>query len=403
MNEQPTLNIGLIGHVSHGKTTIINALTGIKTQRFKSELEKNITIKLGYANCKIFKCNDKNCPSPSNYKSTNGDFSDNILCHCGSKMDLVRKVSFVDCPGHGVLMSTMLNGASIMDAVIIVIAANESFPQKQTIEHYNAIKLLNLKNTIIVQNKVDLVKEEEAYIQYEEIRDYFDNDRIIPICARLKYNIDVLCEYIAKISEPLRVLSSKPKLTIVRSFDVNKPGEKIESLKGGVCGGTLSRGILRVGDDIEIKPGIVTQHGYIPIFNKIISIYSENNILEYAIPGGLIGIGTNIDPFLTKGDKLVGHIIGHKGTLPDVYNKIIVKYEASINMIKGECLIINVGSTTTCGKIEKIKNKLCKLCLTIPICVDIGENILISKIINKKPTLIGKGEIMGGCIMNSLH
>lgn len=403
MSHQPTLNIGLIGHVAHGKTSIINALTGIKTTRFKSELEKNITIKLGYANCKIFKCNDKNCPRPSNYKSTNGDFIDDILCHCGSKMTLVRFVSFVDCPGHSALMSTMLNGVSIMDAVIIVVAANESFPQKQTLEHYNAVKLLNLQNTIIVQNKIDLVNETEAYVQYEKMRDYFNVPKIIPICAQLKYNIDVLCEYISKIPEPLKDLSSNPKLTIVRSFDVNKPGEKIEYLKGGVCGGTLSRGILRVGDNIEIKPGIIRKDGYIPIFNKIISIYSENNVLDYVIPGGLIGIGTNIDPCITKGDKLAGHIIGLKGTLPEVYNKITIKYNTSINIIKGDCLIINIGSTTTCGKIEKINSEFCKLYLTIPICADIGDIISISKIINKNPTLIGKGEIVRGCIMNSLH
>lgn len=404
--QQPTINIGLIGHVAHGKSTIINSLTGIKTSKFKSELEKNITIKLGYANCKIFKCD--NCIRPSNYKSTNGNV-EQLACKCGTNMKLVRHVSFVDCPGHDVLMSTMLNGASVMDVAILVVASNEPFPQKQTIEHAYAIELLNLKDVIILQNKIDLVKESDAFIHYEKIRDYFNNIDIIPIS--FEYNIDILCEYIVtKIPEPQRNILSYPKITIVRSFDINKPDEKINGLKGGICGGTLLQGKIKVGDEIEIRPGLLNleKNEYTPLFGNITSIFSENNSLLEAVPGGLLGIGTNLDPYLTKEDKLVGHVMGLRGKLPDVYNKIDIHYSftlKNIKILKGDCFIINIGSTTTCGKVEKIKDDdcRCRLVLTIPICANIGDKVVLSKRMNKHQCLIGNGEIIRGNVMTSAY
>lgn len=77
-------------------------------------------------------------------------------------MKLVRHVSFVDCPGHDILMATMLNGAAVMDAALLLIAGNETCPQPQTSEHLAAVEIMKLENIIILQNKVDLIKEAQA-------------------------------------------------------------------------------------------------------------------------------------------------------------------------------------------------------------------------------------------------
>ena len=91
---------------------------------------------------------------------------------CGSETELIRKVSFVDAPGHETLMATMLSGAAIMDGAVLVIAANESCPQPQTKEHLMALDVIGVKDVIVVQNKIDIVSKERAIESYNEIKEF---------------------------------------------------------------------------------------------------------------------------------------------------------------------------------------------------------------------------------------
>ncbi|CAM9971990.1 unnamed protein product, partial [Phaeothamnion confervicola] len=266
ISRQATINIGTIGHVAHGKSTVVKSISGVQTVRFKNELERNITIKLGYANAKIYKADGSEAGIPGNYRSKGSAHAD-TFAEDGKTWSLQRHVSFVDCPGHDILMATMLNGAAVMDAALLLVAGNEACPQPQTSEHLAAVEIMRLQNIIILQNKarVDLVKHDQAMLQYEQIKKFVagtvaDNAPIIPISAVLRYNIDVVCEYIAyKIPVPVRDFTSVPRLIVIRSFDVNKPGEDIDNLKGGVAGGSILQGVLRLGDEIEVRPGIVTK------------------------------------------------------------------------------------------------------------------------------------------------
>lgn len=220
-------------------------------------------------------------------------------------------------------MATMLNGAAVMDAALLLVAANEPCPQPQTSEHLAAVEIMNLRNIIILQNKIDLViKDNTALEQNETIRKFVQgtnaqNSPVIPISAQQKYNLDVVIEYLCKIPMPIRDFRSPPKFIVVRSFDVNFPGFESQNLVGGIAGGTLIRGILKLWEEVEIRPGIINKNkttGEIrctPIFTKIISLQAEKNNLIYAVPGGLIGVGLTIDPFLTRGDRLVGRVILH--------------------------------------------------------------------------------------------
>ena len=204
ISRQATINIGTIGHVAHGKSTLVKAISGVKTVRFKNELVRNITIKLGYANAKIFRSVEGPPFEYESQKSSSLDEYEKVLEGSGGltkTMRLVRHVSFVDCPGHDILMATMLNGAAVMDAAMLLVSANEPCPQPQTSEHLAAVELMQLQNIIILQNKIDLVKEEAAKLQHDQIQAFVEGTvagraPIIPISAQLGYNIDKVCKSI---------------------------------------------------------------------------------------------------------------------------------------------------------------------------------------------------------------
>ena len=221
-------------------------------------------------------------------------------------MKLLRHVSFVDCPGHDILMATMLNGAAVMDAALLLVAGNETCPQPQTSEHLAAIEIMKLQHIIILQNKVDLIRETQAEEHHQQITDFVKgtvagNAPIVPISAQLKYNIDTVVEYITKhIPVPNRDLTSPARLIVIRSFDVNKPGAEVHQLKGGVAGGSILTGVLRLGQEIEVRPGLITKDDKgrtkcRPIFSKVVALRAENNDLDFAVPGGLIAVGTKIE------------------------------------------------------------------------------------------------------------
>lgn len=420
MQNQPTINIGTIGHVAHGKSTLVNAISSVKTVRFKSELEKNITIKLGYANTKIYKCNKPECPRPDCYQSYKSSAKSNLKCKregCDGELILVKHVSFVDCPGHDVLMTTMINGTAVMDAAILMIAANEPCPQQQTVEHLFALEKTDLNKIIVVQNKIDLISREKCLEQHEQIEEFLKNTKaegspVIPVSGQYKLNINAVLDYIVNyIPNAPRNINITPRLVIIRSFDVNKPGYKIDELNGGVLGGSLLFGKLRIGDEIEVRPGIILKKGnefkIKPLVSKIISLKTENVSLEEAYPGGLIAIGTEIDPSCCIADSLVGHILGLKDHLPNVYQKLTMSYEIFDTFLDNkekenkaleiqEVFMLNIGSCSFNAVLTKKTEKSLSFSLYKPVCCDFGEKVTLSKRVSGNWRLIGFGKILDG-------
>jgi len=403
ITKQPVLNIGLVGHIDHGKTTILYRLTGIWADKHSEELKRGITIKLGYADVYINKC--EKCGY------TIGK------CPCGSKPEPVKYVSFIDAPGHEMLMATMLGGAAIIDAALLVIAANEPFPQPQTKEHLLALECKGVKEIMILQNKIDLVSKEKALEQYKKIKEFMkntvaENAPVIPICAQQNVNIDEVLEYIDNIKIPVRDTTSKPIFLIARTFDVNKPGTKISELTGGILGGILKKGKLRKGDIIEIKPGhSFKKHDqtiYKTIKTKIIGLRAGNNELDEASPSGSLAIQTDFDPYMTKSDSLTGCIAGLEKTLPEITYKIKIKTslfkeivgqkdskELKIEPLKtNEFLMLSVNTTTTVGLVNSIKGNLAELTLKIPIVPFQGDRIGIARNYTGHWRLIGWAEII---------
>ncbi|MHA1649615.1 MAG: translation initiation factor IF-2 subunit gamma [Candidatus Helarchaeota archaeon] len=410
---QCEVNIGTVGHVDHGKTTIVQQLSGEWTDRHSEEMKRGISIKLGYADADFLKC--PSCEAPECYTTSN--LCENNLCpKCGSELELLRRVSFVDAPGHEILMATMISGAFIMDGACLVIAANEPCPQPQTREHFEALQIAETKNIVVVQNKVELVPVENAKNQYYDIKNFIkgsfaEHAPIIPISAIHRANLDVLIQAIEEqIPTPKRDLSKPVRMYIARSFDVNKPGTTIENLVGGVLGVTVSQGVLNLDDEIEIRPGLKLEGKYEPITTTVTSLHAGGNVpLEKAVPGGLIGVGTLLDPSLTKADGLIGHIAGKPGTLPETRNELELdiqllervvgvkkKYEDMLKterINEKEPLMLNVGISMTVGIVTSTTSDHIALTLKRPVCPEEGQRVAISRQISGRWRLIGFGTL----------
>jgi translation initiation factor 2 subunit 3 len=393
----PELNVGVVGHIDHGKTTLLSKLTGKWTDTHSEELKRGITIKLGYAETLIYKDGNK--------------------YNIEKKGTPIRYISFIDVPGHEMLMATMLGGAAIIDAALLVIAANEPFPQPQTKEHLLALECKGVKEIIILQNKIDLVSKEKALDQYKKIKEFIkgtvaENSTIIPICAQQNVNVDKVLENINSIEIPTRDTESKPIFLIARTFDVNKPGTKIPQLKGGILGGILRRGKLKVNDIIEIKPGHSfkkhDQTVYKTIKTKIIGLRAGNNELQEVTPSGSLSIQTDFDPYMTKSDALTGCIAGLENTIPEIAYKIKIKTslfkeivgqkdskELKIEPLKtNEFLMLSVNTSTTVGLVNLIKGNLAELTLKIPVVPFKGDRIGIARNYTGHWRLIGWAEII---------
>lgn len=404
---QPEINIGMIGHVDHGKTTLTQRLTGKWADEHSEELKRGISIKLGYADTAFYKCTK--CDEPEAH-------TNNTKCPtCGGPTELLRVVSFVDAPGHETLMAIMLSGAAIMDGAILVIAANEPCPQPQTREHLTALDLSGIKNIVIVQNKIDLVTEKNAVKNYEQILKFVkgtcaENAPIIPVSAHQDINIDVLIKAMEEhIPTPERDLNKSPVMYTARSFDINKPGARPDKLKGGVIGGSLIQGVLKQGEEIEICPGRRIEEAgrqkIETITTKVDSLFTGGKSVKEASPGGLIAIGTRLDPARTKSDSYAGKVIGKVGNLPPTMEN----FNLSVNLLKrvvgtideknvdpiktNEPLMLTIGTATTVGIVKEFHGEKIGVKLKLPVCANIGQRIAISRRIDGRWHLIGYGEI----------
>jgi translation initiation factor 2 subunit 3 len=397
----PEINIGMLGHVAHGKTSLVEAISGKLTLTHSEELKRGITIRLGYADASIYKC--PNC----------GKYSTSPKCpFCFSDTELQRTVSFIDAPGHETLMATVLTGTSLMDGAILIIAANEKCPQPQTREHLAVLELMGIKNVIIVQSKIDLVSEQEALKNYHQIKDFvkgtsLEEAPIIPVSSQQRINIDAVLEAIEKfIPTPKRDETKDLKMFVARSFDINKPGAEPEKLVGGVLGGAIAQGKLKLEDEIEIRPGIRLGEKFQPLFTKVVGLQKAKLDLEEAGPGGLLGILTELDPFLTKSDSLVGNVIGLPGKLPEVFSSLSLEVNLLERVVGSEDLkemapiklnedlMINVGTARSVGTVVEMKKNRIQLKLKIPVCAEKKDKVVISRQVAGRWRLVGYGVIV---------
>ncbi|MFB6267994.1 MAG: translation initiation factor IF-2 subunit gamma [Halodesulfurarchaeum sp.] len=408
-HRQPEVNIGLVGHVDHGKTTLVRALSGEWTDQHSEEMKRGISIRLGYADATLRRCPE--CDGPTAYTVAETCPEHDV------ETAVLRTVSFVDAPGHETLMATMLSGAALMDGAVLVVSANEPVPQPQTEEHLMALDIIGIENIVIAQNKIDLVDEETARENYRQITEFVEGTvaegaPVIPISAEQEINIDLVIEALEEtIPTPERDPDTASQMYVARSFDINRPGTEWEDLQGGVLGGSLVQGVLETDEDIELKPGREVEEGgeteWQPVRTTVRSLQAGGELVDSVTPGGLLGVGTGLDPSLTKGDALAGQVAGEPGSLPPVWNG----FEMDVDLLErlvgadededvedittGEPLMLTVGTATTVGAVTSARDGEAEVNLKRPVCAREGAKIAINRRVGARWRLIGIGTLRG--------
>lgn len=280
-----------------------------------------------------------------------------------------------------------------------------------------AVDLIGVENVVVIQNKVDIVSEERARESYEEIKDFVsgtvaEDAPVIPVSAQQGTNIDVLIETLEReIPTPDRDPDEPARMDIARSFDVNKPGTGPGDLEGGIIGGSLSQGTFSVGDEVEIQPGReVEEHGrshWEPITTTITGLVAGGSSYDTVQPGGLIGIGTKLDPAMAKSDGLTGKVAGEPGTLPDILQEFTMDLnlldhvvgadeEQEVEPVKTqEPLMLITGTARTVGVVTSARGEEADVNLKLPVCAEPGQRVAVSRRIGSRWRLIGYGVIQG--------
>ncbi len=406
----PDAIIATAGHVDHGKTTLVHALSGVWVARYSEEIKRAMTVKLGYITIGLYEC-----------QSMEGEFriiSDGLLkdgkCPNGDEPVLKRKVSILDVPGHEVLISTMISGISYIDAAMLVVDASMPVPQPQTEEHFTALTIMGLNNLIVAQNKLDLVSKEQALDNYKQIKRFLGNtwarnSPIIPVSSLHRINIEAISSLIDQLVPPRGVSSGDFRMLVLRSFNVNKPGTTPDKLIGGVLGGTVIKGYAKVSDEIEIRPGLKLGNKYEPIITKIVSIAIGNEYIEEARPGGLVGIGTELDPALTKADSLVGSVVGKPGTLPPVWSEMTLEFNRiempsnstlkDVTFRPKDIVMIHVGSAAVMGIVKGFHGGKLDVTLRKAVSAEQNSKIVITKQVNNRWRIVGYGILKDGNVV----
>jgi translation initiation factor 2 subunit 3 len=301
-----------------------------------------------------------------------------------------------------------------MDGAIIVIAVDQPLSKKpQLIQHLAAAKLGKIKNIIICLNKIDLVDRATLTLRKEELDTMLETFgispyTIIPTCLNKKIGMNYLIKAIMQLFNPsiyLERTNESPLFRISRSFDINKPGINWDSVLGGVIGGSLITGKLSVGDEIEIRPGQVSKGKdgkFIcqPIRTTVLSIKTDSNNLDKIIPGGLVGIGTDLDPYYCKGDILAGNIAGFVGQLPEIFHHVLIDttlintfgfvWNPKIN----DNVMLQIGTKISEAKLTSIIGNNYNFELLKPVCINNDQHIIICMNINKVLRIVAEGTVI---------
>jgi translation initiation factor 2 subunit 3 len=312
-------------------------------------------------------------------------------------------------------MATMLSGAALMDGAVLVVSAAEEVPQPQTEEHLMALDIIGIENVVVAQNKVDLVDAEQARRNREQIESFVEGTvaedaPIVPISAEQEVNVDLLIDAVEReIPTPERDPDADARMHVARSFDINRPGTEWGDLQGGVLGGSLVAGRLGVDEDIALRPGREVEEGgrteWHDIETTVRSLRAGGDPVDEVGPGGLLGVGTGLDPALTKGDALAGQVAGPPDTLPPTRQQFEMDVDLLDRLVgdmdddevepiaTNEPLMLIVGTAKTVGSVTSARDEECEVALKRPVCAPDGAKIAINRRVGARWRLIGVGTL----------
>ncbi|NLY70547.1 MAG: selenocysteine-specific translation elongation factor [Clostridiales bacterium] len=309
--------IGTAGHVDHGKTSLIKALTGKDTDRLKEEKKRGITIDLGFTNM----------PNP---KGIN--------------------IGIIDVPGHERFIRNMLAGIGGIDIVLLVVAADEGV-MPQTLEHFEILKMLGIKKGLIAITKVDLVEDEWVEIVEEDIKEtvkgtFMENAPMVRVSSHTGYNIEELKNVIYHMLEDVESRRTDPSLLRI-------PVDRVFIIDGfgTVITGTLMEGSISVGNEVQIYPG--------DRIAKVRSLQVHGNMVDTAYAGQRTAVNLmNVK----KTEIKRGDLLAAKGSLmPTMMLDVKIKMfeDAPRTLVNGMRLHLYCGSAEVlCKAILLDKEKL---------------------------------------------
>jgi selenocysteine-specific elongation factor len=348
--------LGTAGHIDHGKSALVKALTGIDPDRLKEEKERGITIDLGFADL---------------------HYPDGLT------------VGIVDVPGHERLVKNMLAGAGGIDLVLLVIAADEGI-MPQSREHLHICNLLKIKSGLIAITKADLVDGEWLQLVEDDVKNFvkgsfLEGTAIVPVSSKTMSNIDLLKE---KIREAALKVEPKPIKGLFRL-----PIDRVFTLKGfgTVVTGTAISGSISIDDDVEILPSNIK--------SKVRGLHSHGKPIQTAYAGQRVAInlqGIDKDE-LNRGDSVV---------IPEKLTPT-KKIDANIEMLedtpvlKSKSLVhFHLGTSETVARIilygrNEIKageHCYCQFRLKEPVIAMAGDRYIIRRF--SPVVTIGGGEVL---------
>lgn len=286
------------GHVDHGKTSVLRALTGIDPDRLKEEKERQMTIDLGFAHMRVSRADVEKVGTVQAQR-----FAEGLGPSLTATSELV--IGFVDVPGHGKFLKNMLAGVGGMDMALVVVAADEGV-MPQTVQHVKILTLLGVRECILVINKIDLADDDQRELAISETEEFLERFGIkvletVPFSCANDDTTDTLKTAIVKhiLSIPVRdrkhdaIGKSLPSfLSIDRVF--SKAGH------GAVVTGTLTRGTIKLGDEIFVQPGSIGA--------RVRGLQTFNHKLEHAEPGQRLAINLALkeNKTIERGHAVVG-------------------------------------------------------------------------------------------------
>ena len=343
-SESPIRVVGTAGHVDHGKSTLIRALTGIDPDRLREERERGMTIDLGFAWLTL---------------------PDGI------------DVGIVDVPGHQDFIRNMLAGVGGIDAVVLVVALDEGV-MPQTREHLAILALLGIERGVVALTKRDLVDEEWAALVRDEVRAALAGTPLadaplVEVSAAQRRGLDELVAALTRVlgAAPVRRDLARPRLPIDRAFTM--PGF------GTVVTGTLADGALALGDDVEIAPG--------GLRGRIRGLQTHRRPIQLARPGSRVAVNVS---GVDKSALARGMVLAHPGTLAPtavVGLRLALLPTASGPLGHDEAVRVHVGTAEAIARITVLDGPAVnpgasgwvQLRLAQPVAVAVGDRLVVRR------------------------
>ncbi|OQR99701.1 eukaryotic translation initiation factor 2 subunit 3 [Thraustotheca clavata] len=370
---QPSLTIGLLGPSAQSKSALVQAITN------KKRCKHCVPPTWRYTHVKIYRSVLYNSQK-TKYCAQTGQFPDSYTDNEGRDWQFIRYVSFVDGPN---LLAAALDAALVLAS-----------PQSELIESTQKI------------NNWAIIDDCQNIKQRQRVRSGSG--------IALPPSVQSILEYICNLPIPRWDLTKPPQMRIIQSVDPNRPGQSCDGLKGGVAYGSITQGVFRVGDIVELRPGRFSRDRTTgrfkctPLVTRIQALHTDETMLTNAAPGGLICVSTTLDPTLTRSNRLIGQFMGPRGTLPLIYTEIDISYQlllcAKNNLFTvGEVLMANIGATTLGVKIIAAAENKATFQLSAPICGQIGDLMVLSRRRRGVWQPVGRGSIESGVVADVIE